>query len=182
MTESFWDFSVRTYRTENVPEACLALQDERGVDVNMLLYCCWYGATRGTQDLECFNRTFDFSENWASHVVRPLRGVRTWMKHNGCQDPRMPTERCMEYREKVKGVEFTAEKIQQDVLESLTEKAVQENLNEVEKLKAVIENVRQYLVIIDIKLDEFVKGHLTTIIEAALVGHPREGIIKALTK
>ncbi len=47
MSESLWDFSVRTYRGEWVSAACLALQDERGVDVNMLLYCCWHGATRG---------------------------------------------------------------------------------------------------------------------------------------
>ncbi|MFT5350960.1 MAG: hypothetical protein ACI9MF_001779, partial [Gammaproteobacteria bacterium] len=90
MFETFWDYSVRTYRKDNVPEACLSLQDERGVDVNMLLYCCWFGLTRGSQQLESFQEVFDFSENWALSVVRPLRHVRTWMKLEGCPDPRIP--------------------------------------------------------------------------------------------
>ena len=35
--EGFWDFSVRTYRTPGVPDACLSLQNDYAADVNMLL-------------------------------------------------------------------------------------------------------------------------------------------------
>jgi len=48
--ERFWDFSVRTYRTEGVPAAGLSLQNDYGADVNMLLYCAWIGATVGPFD------------------------------------------------------------------------------------------------------------------------------------
>lgn len=169
MSETFWDFSVRTYRTEFVPEACLSLQDERGVDVNMLLFCCWYGVTRGQQEKEKFQHVFEFSENWAEQVVRPLRNVRTWMKLDGCIDPRMPTETCMEFREKVKGVEFNAEKIQQDVLESLTLSNIEKELSFPEQLTSIIKNIRQYFDTVHIVIDDFVVERLSTIIQAGVI-------------
>ena len=47
----FWDFSLRVYGSEGVPEACLVLQERHGIDVNVLLYCFWLGASgRGTLD------------------------------------------------------------------------------------------------------------------------------------
>ena len=39
----FWRFSLRTYRAPGVQEACLALQDRCGADVNLLLFCGWTG-------------------------------------------------------------------------------------------------------------------------------------------
>lgn len=177
MSELFWDFSVRTYRCDDVPEACLALQDERGIDVNMLLYCLWYGATRGHQDLECFNRVFDFSESWADHVVRPLRGVRSWMKRTGCVDSRVAMKECMDYREKVKGVEFIGEKMQQEVLQSLTVEPVKEGISESEQLQAIVENIQQYFVVISVELDKFAVSHLTTITTAALPGSKADDIV-----
>jgi uncharacterized protein (TIGR02444 family) len=169
VSETFWDFSVRTYRTEFVPEACLSLQDERGVDVNMLLFCCWYGVTRGRQEKEFFQHVFEFSENWAERVVRPLRNARTWMKLDGCIDPRMPTEICMEFREKVKGVEFSAEKIQQDVLESLTLSIEEKEQSLAEQLTVIKKNIRQYFDTVNIVLDDFVKERLVTIMQAGVV-------------
>jgi uncharacterized protein (TIGR02444 family) len=180
MSESFWDFSVRTYRTEHVPEACLSLQDERGVDVNMLLYCCWFGVTRGQQQAEAFQNVFDFSETWAERVVRPLRYVRTWMKFDGCHDPRMPTETCMEYRERVKGVEFEAEKIQQDVLESLTLPIPEKDLALPDQLIAIAKNVGQYFDRANIVSDEFVQERLLTIIQAEVVDFSEKDIRVAL--
>ncbi len=117
--EAFWDFSVRTYRTPGVHDACLALQNDYGVDVNMLLYCCWVGAAIGPFDGELFNRAATYSVQWAENVVIPLREARTWMKHTGCDSDPVPTAPCMELREDIKTVEFATEKMQQGVLESM---------------------------------------------------------------
>ncbi|MFB3151067.1 MAG: TIGR02444 family protein, partial [Alphaproteobacteria bacterium] len=38
-----WDFALVVYRRDGVAEACLALQESQGVDVNVLLFCCWLG-------------------------------------------------------------------------------------------------------------------------------------------
>src|SRR3954470_3940357 len=37
----FWNFSLELYAGEGVAEACLDLQERRGCDVNVLLFCCW---------------------------------------------------------------------------------------------------------------------------------------------
>ncbi len=40
----FWDYSLGIYRKPGVADACIALQDEFGLDVNMLLACLWFSA------------------------------------------------------------------------------------------------------------------------------------------
>ncbi|NNC63961.1 MAG: DUF2390 domain-containing protein, partial [Gammaproteobacteria bacterium] len=37
-SEGFWAFSVRVYGKPDVPTACLDLQNDYGLDVNLLLY------------------------------------------------------------------------------------------------------------------------------------------------
>ena len=41
----FWDFTIAHYGREGLSPAVIALQDRLGVDVNMLLLCCWAGST-----------------------------------------------------------------------------------------------------------------------------------------
>ena len=38
----FWRFSLRFYRQPRVADACIALQEEAGVDVNLLLFLLWH--------------------------------------------------------------------------------------------------------------------------------------------
>ena len=38
---AFWRFSVQFYRQPAVAEVCLLLQDEFGIDVNLLLFVLW---------------------------------------------------------------------------------------------------------------------------------------------
>ena len=180
MLESFWDFSIRTYKTEQVATACLSLQDERGVDVNMLLFCCWFGHTRGHLPLQSFQEIFDFSESWAARVVRPLRGARTWMKSDGCSDPRMPTRTCMELREKIKGLELNAEKIQQSVLESLISSFPETTATLPAQLDAITNNVFQYFDMVNINNDDFIREKLSVAIEAGVTDFTREQIKSAL--
>ena len=37
----FWTFSTRLYAAPGVKQACLALQDRFGADVNLVLFCLW---------------------------------------------------------------------------------------------------------------------------------------------
>lgn len=39
--ENFWDYSVQLYSQSGVMEACLNLQDEFQLNVNLLLFCCY---------------------------------------------------------------------------------------------------------------------------------------------
>lgn len=39
--EGFWQFSLDTYSNSNVQKCCLALQNEAGFNINLLLLCCY---------------------------------------------------------------------------------------------------------------------------------------------
>ena len=39
-----WRYAVPLYAKTGVAEACLELQGRHGLDVNLVLYCCWTGA------------------------------------------------------------------------------------------------------------------------------------------
>ena len=42
----FWRFSLQFYRQPGVADACIALQEEAGVDVNLLLFLLWHATTQ----------------------------------------------------------------------------------------------------------------------------------------
>ncbi|MEE8173357.1 MAG: TIGR02444 family protein, partial [Alphaproteobacteria bacterium] len=75
-----WDFSLDVYARPGVEPACLALQDDHGADINVLLAAVWAG-TRGVRltaaDLD---RLLDTAADWHTMVVRPLRAVRRDLK------------------------------------------------------------------------------------------------------
>ncbi len=178
--ESFWDFSVRTYRTSGVSEACLSLQNDQGADVNMLLYCCWVGAAVGPFDDELFSRASEYSARWVENVVIPLREARTWMKHTGCTAEPTPTEDCMQLREQVKSVEFAAEKMQQQVLESM----VSVDRTRDERPKQIVEDVAANLMLYlegrDIHPAIEVRKKLSVIVCAAFPDFDKKTIAKAI--
>ena len=178
--EGFWDFSVRTYRTPGVAEACLSLQNDQGADVNMLLYCCWVGAAVGPFDDELFSRASEYSARWAENVVIPLREARTWMKHTGCAAEPTPTEDCMQLREQVKSVEFAAEKMQEEVLESM----VSVDRTRDERPKQIVEDVAANLMLYlegrDIHPAIEVRKKLSVIVCAAFPDFDKKTIAKAI--
>lgn len=117
----FWRFSLCVYGDPAVPPACLALQNAHGLDVNLLLYCCWLG-TNGVQlDNQAIERLIEFSEPWAQHIVRPLRHARTWMKHDGNAREQLPAGIYAELRDSIKKIELESERLEQLALEAMTE-------------------------------------------------------------
>jgi len=165
--ERFWDFSVRTYRTEGVPNACLSLQNDHGADVNMLLYCCWIGVRSGSFDTELFASASEFSGRWTEHVVAPVRSARAWMKHTGCTAQDVPTDACMTLRDEIKSVEFAAEKLQQGVLESLAVNSLIRSADYDQVLEDVASNLELYARFADIEISSDVKQKFSVIVAAA---------------
>lgn len=118
-TQSFWDFSVEIYAQDEVSSACLELQNEFGFDVNLILFCYWYGYSYGTIDDRLLQLVIEFSDNWKQNVVQPLRTVRKWMKLNAdaFQPDQSSQYSCL--RERIKDDELAAEKYQQEAVEKL---------------------------------------------------------------
>lgn len=118
---SFWDFSLHIYRLPQVSETCLTLQNAHGFDVNVLLFACWYGRSHGHMPPALLSDALQFSAQWSTEVVRPLRHARTWMKGALAQPHTLVSQMsgAGELREKIKAVELRSEQLQQQALERL---------------------------------------------------------------
>ena len=116
--EEFWTFSVRVYADVAVPPACLTLQNDHGLDVNMLLYCCWLGAHGARLDTDLLERALTFAGPWSAQVVKPLRRARTWMKHDSNARAQLPADVYTDLRESLKTIELEAERLQQLAIEA----------------------------------------------------------------
>ena len=178
---SFWDFSVRTYRKSGVARACLSLQEQLGVDVNVLLYCCWHGCTRGTLDEPAMERILSFAEPWAENVVRPLRAARSWMKTTGRTEAHIAGEDCEGLREEIKRAELKAEHLQEDRMQELTEGVILKNTETTSQIHCTLLNIRTYLRHLEVKLDSASRSELARIVTAAIGGAGLDAVTDSLS-
>lgn len=74
---SFWRFTLGIYAEDDVRTECLVLQDEWGLDVNLVLLCFWWvgvtGRAFGLAELGLARRA---AADWNAAVVWPLRHLR----------------------------------------------------------------------------------------------------------
>ena len=109
---AFWRYSLELYGRPGVAGACLALQDSRDIDVNLLLLCCWTGDRGQALSAGSMARLIAAAEPWHEAVVKPLRSARRWLK---TQD-RAPAEAAERLRQAVKAQELEAERLEQAIL------------------------------------------------------------------
>jgi uncharacterized protein (TIGR02444 family) len=123
----FWRFSLRFYRQPNVADACIALQEEAGVDVNLLLFLLWHAARRrafSPAQVEDLERRVG---PWRTMTVVPLRAVRRALKTpaSAREDGRLTPLWLVEsgaaeaFRTRIKAVELEAERLQQEAMYQL---------------------------------------------------------------
>jgi len=179
--KSFWEFSIYVYRKNGVADTFLRLQNDHGVDVNMLLYCCWHGITRGVFTNQLFQTVFDYSTSWCNQTVKPLRNVRTWLKQSGCHLSHIDTASCMEFREEIKGIELQAEKIQQTTLESYCKNTSTIDLSPVFQLEAIVNNLKQYFAAADITYHNIPHKYLEIVADASIENLTPEIISEIIT-
>src|SRR5215813_13964122 len=110
---TFWAFSLGLYGKPGVASALIALQDRLGLDVNMLLYCCWAGAEGRRLSREDLKAVEAVADPWQSEVVRPLRALRRRLKGGFGA---MPAERVQAYRKRVNELEIEGEHIVQNAM------------------------------------------------------------------
>ncbi len=109
----FWDFSLELYRRPGVAEACLALQERHGLDVNLLLFCCWAGRHGRALSAADIAGLVAVAGDWQGQVVRPLREVRCWLR-----DRRAAFDELAEaLRAEIKARELDAEHIEHLLLD-----------------------------------------------------------------
>ncbi|MFM7344981.1 MAG: TIGR02444 family protein [Tagaea sp.] len=96
-----WRYAVGLYARPGVAEACLALQDRRGVDVPLLLATLWHVERgHGAPDLA---RWRAISATWREAAVLPLRSLRRALKGQAGWEP---------LRTRIKRLELAVERAQ----------------------------------------------------------------------
>jgi uncharacterized protein (TIGR02444 family) len=117
----FWDYALALYRQDGVERACLDLQERHGLDVNIVLLCCWL-ASRGIEaEREWLKAAIAAVGPWHRQVVRPLRAMRRRLKAElagacaGSVPSRWP-ELTAGLRQRVLALEIDGERLEQLLL------------------------------------------------------------------
>jgi uncharacterized protein (TIGR02444 family) len=109
----FWRFSLRFYRAPAVAEACIALQEEAGVDVNLLLFLLWHAGQRRQLSQAEVAGIESRIAGWRETAVVPLRTLRRALK----SPPVLIAPAAAEaFRLRIKAVELEAERLQQEAM------------------------------------------------------------------
>lgn len=111
-----WPFSLAVYGRPGVAEACLSLQDRHGLDVNLLLFCCWAGSCGRALDQAGLAAAEMAVATWRNQVVRPLRALRRRMKREWAGFDSVEVEAL---RQRLKAAELEAERLEQSRLAAL---------------------------------------------------------------
>lgn len=108
---SLWDFSLAIYAAPGVAEACLRAQDQHGLDVNLILWAAWLGASGHRLTGGELAAAASATDAWRREVVQPLRAVRRRLKT-------APDMAAQALRDQVKAAELEAERQQQLMLQA----------------------------------------------------------------
>ena len=111
---AFWQFSLRLYGQPDVPAACLSLQDQQGIDVNLLFFILFLSVNERRVSADNIRRIDAHISDWRTRVVQPLRAIRRDLK--GGIAP-VDTTAAETLRSAIKRDELQAERLQQEILE-----------------------------------------------------------------
>ena len=154
----FWDFSLAVYGRPGVTPACLALQDRHGLDVNLLLLCCWAGAQGRTLAPAELRDLIAAVRPWQEQVVRPLRAVRRWLKDQTAA----PAGPAGALREEILARELDGERLEQLILTEALSIADGEGSAE-----AAAASLKAYLDVMEIQPDSGDAADLTALLTAS---------------
>jgi uncharacterized protein (TIGR02444 family) len=115
-TNPFWAFSLGYYRGAGVSEACLELQDNCGVDVNVVLFLLWQASQRRRLAAADVKALADKVRPWQIEVIGPIRALRRKLKSEA---PLLDKGAAELFRTKIKAIELEAERLQQDAMAAL---------------------------------------------------------------
>jgi uncharacterized protein (TIGR02444 family) len=161
----FWRFSLRFYRQPSVSEACIVLQDEFGVDVNLLLFLLWLASDDRQLSVEEVRMLDDNVRDWRNLTIVPIRDVRRKLKgaatlvDTGVQET---------FRNKVKTVELEAERLQQEALYAFAKSGPLGT--EASPAVAALANIAAYESVLDVNFPKSAVAVLASAF-AEIIGH-----------
>jgi uncharacterized protein (TIGR02444 family) len=112
----FWTFSLGYYRGAGVSEACLELQDNCGVDVNVVLFLLWQASQKRRVAPADVKALADKVRPWQVEVIGPIRALRRKLKSDA---PLLDKGSAELFRTRIKAIELESERLQQDAMAAL---------------------------------------------------------------
>jgi uncharacterized protein (TIGR02444 family) len=135
----FWRFSLRFYARAKISAACLVLQDEAGVDVNLLLFLLFLAEHRRRIGEAEVAELDSAVLGWRDGVVKLLRSLRRALKTGVGEIPVTVSEA---FRGQIKRLELESEHIEQSVLERFS--TAQLGVSAASRLEAAQANLAAY--------------------------------------
>jgi len=161
----FWRFSLRFYRQPGVADACIALQDGCGVDVNILLFFLWLATARRCVPPATAEDVCAKVASWHDDVVVLLRTLRRRLKDGSSLVERGAAE---VFRTRIKAIELESERLQQESMYALAAGLVTQDAPTVEA--AARANVAAYE---QASARTFAPSAVNVLLGALLAGEPR---------
>jgi uncharacterized protein (TIGR02444 family) len=179
----FWNFSLELYAGEGVAAACLDLQERRGCDVNILLFCCWLGASgRSTLTADRLRSILKASHVWQAEIVRPLRQVRRLLKDRPWPEMEIGAlpETVDAVRRRVADAELAAEHAEQIKLASLHSPPADRDRPAEKRLRAAIGNLGVYAVCLGVVPDAKDRAAVVALMRATFPMLVPEEVVRAV--
>lgn len=163
--DDLWEFSLTLYAEPGVAASCLSLQNQHGFDVNLVLFCLWYGFRHGVLTEDLLKTALDTADRWRETVVQPLRSLRTRLKRDLVESAYASSPEISALREKIKTAELDAERIQQQELEKLIEQSVKKSPASVRGEHSTRRNLDKLAASRGAELDTTVSGHFDNLVK-----------------
>lgn len=116
ISNSLWNFSLSHYGQPQVAAACLQLQDNYGVNINILLWSLWLESQGKWLSETRLAAALTAAAPWDVNYVQPLRQLRRRIKQEFAAD----LAQVARLRDQLKHAELLAEQQEQLSLEALS--------------------------------------------------------------
>ncbi|GAA5215419.1 TIGR02444 family protein [Corallincola platygyrae] len=110
--DKFWHDSIAHYEQPQVKEACLWLQNEKQLNVNLLLLICWLAERNIELTPDQIKVLLDASQEWHDQNIAMVRQLRNATKAASWMD----AERREQLQQKLLESELTMERIEQQIM------------------------------------------------------------------
>lgn len=163
--DPFWEFSLQLYQQPGVAEHCLALQDEYGADVNILLFCCWLGSIgAGPLSMEQLQLLLEQVKPWQKQAIVPLRMLRRQLKKGVSA---VAKDRSEAIRQAIQRVEIDAERVEQSILSESCHWQANAERSLSDRTTISRRNLQNYFRVLQIPDDAQIQERLQALISAA---------------
>lgn len=148
-SHEFWRYSLKLYSKNIVKDICLDLQNQFGVNINIILFCCWHAATsRGGLTTEQIQLLISNIDGWHCEITQGLRHLRALISN-------IPEQNwTSDLRKDILAHELVSEHIEQLLMVHTIQTSVQKNHSPQQKFDNCVSSLHHYFACMGIPLDQ----------------------------